>query len=29
VDLFKKCPGTAVTDFEEHDSAQAELKALP
>jgi HEAT repeat protein len=29
VDLFKKCLGTAVTDFEEYDSAQAELKALP
>jgi hypothetical protein len=28
-DLFKKCLGTAVRDFEEYESAQAELKALP
>lgn len=29
VDLFKKCLGTGVSDFEEYDSSQAELKGLP
>ncbi|HWY30359.1 MAG TPA: hypothetical protein VNX46_06385, partial [Candidatus Acidoferrum sp.] len=28
-DLFKKCVETKVTDFEEYDSARAELKYLP